>query len=100
MKAFLISAENQSIEVIDLQSDKEIATLIGFSCIENDEVGNDGDRLFFDEECFIRGTPGRFRLDSLVPVQGIAIIARLGDTGQLIDSELSLEELTSRIQYL
>ena len=61
-KAFLISPEQKSVEPIELSDENEIKTLIGFDTIESDAVGSAGDRLFFDEECFIRGTTGRLVL--------------------------------------
>jgi hypothetical protein len=64
MKALLIDPEKQSLEPIDIQGREDIAKLIGYDTIESDAVGTAGDRLYFDEECFLRGTQGRFQIDS------------------------------------
>ena len=67
MKAFLIIPDTQAIEDVEVDGMDDIRTLVGFDSLESDAVGDDGDRLYFDEECFIRGTSGRFQIDSLIP---------------------------------
>ena len=101
MKAILITPETQSIDVIDVSDHKDIATLIGFETIISDEVGSNGDRLFFDEECFLRGTQGRFKVDTLVPISGKGVIVGSTDEGiTLKDLADDVDDLRARIKYL
>ena len=101
MKAILISGEKRSIEAIDIDGREAIVKLIGFDTIESDAIGTDGDRLYFDEECFLRGTGGRFQVDNLIPISGKAVI--VGTTGNgtaLGDAATDVESLRSRVKYL
>ncbi|MEJ2316631.1 MAG: hypothetical protein P8Y83_06695 [Gammaproteobacteria bacterium] len=101
MKAHLINPENRSIEEIDLSGGMdEIRTIIGYDTIESDAVGSDGDYLFFDEECFLRGTEGRFQIDTLIPVSGKGIVAGYDGEGHFSDVTIGTEELAGRIKYL
>jgi hypothetical protein len=101
MKALLINPETRSIESIDIGSHAELASLIGYDTIESDAVGSAGDRLYFDEECFLRGTTGRFQIDTLVPVSGRAVIAGSADNGATLrDVATDIEDVRSRIKYL
>ena len=101
MKAILITPETQSISVIDVADHNDIAKLIGFETIISDEVGSNGDRLFFDEECFLRGLEGRFKVDTLVPISGKGVIVGSDDEGvTLKDLADDVESLRSRIKYL
>jgi hypothetical protein len=101
MRALLIDPDKQSIESIDISGIEDIAKLIGFDTIISDEIGPDGDRLFFDEECFLRGTPGRFQIDRVIPVSGKGIIAGSADDGQTIKDIVSdIDSIEGRIKYL
>jgi len=101
MKALLINPETRSIEYIDIGSHAELASRIGYDTIESDAVGSAGDRLYFDEECFLRGTTGRFQIDTLVPVSGRAVIAGSADDGATLrDVATDIEDVRSRIKYL
>jgi len=101
MKALLINPESRSIEAVDIGSQAELASLIGYDTIESDAVGAAGDRLYFDEECFLRGTAGRFQIDTLVPVSGRAVIVGSADDGATLrDVATDIEDLRSRIKYL
>lgn len=101
MKAILISGEKRAIEAIDIDNREAIAELIGFDTIESEAVGTDGDRLYFDEECFLRGTGGRFQVDSLIPISGKAVIVgTTGDGTVLRDAATDPESLRGRIKYL
>jgi hypothetical protein len=55
---------------------RSVRALIGFETVDSDEIDANGDRLYFDEKCFIRQTPGvgRFQLDSLAPVAGMGVV--------------------------
>jgi len=101
MKALLINPETRSIESIDIGSHADLASLIGYDTIESDAVGTAGDRLYFDEECFLRGTTGRFQIDTLVPVSGRAVIVGTADDGATLrDVATDIEDVRSRIKYL
>jgi len=101
MKAFLIDPEKQSLEPIEIQGREDIAKLIGYDTIESDAVGTGGDRLFFDEECFLRGTKGRFQIDSVIPVSGRAVLAGSADEGRTLrDVATGIDDLRQRIKYL
>jgi len=100
MKALLISPETQQIEAIEVGDIDEIKTLIGYDTLESDAVGDAGDRLFFDEECFIRGTEGRFQIDSLIPVAGKGVVVGAGGDGaSLTDVRITTEELVARTKF-
>ena len=99
MKALIIKPENKVIEEIEITDQSDIVALVGFETIISDEVNEAGDKLFFDEECFIRGNNGRFKLDNLIPVSGIGIV--VGTSGDdLTDKSISIDELKSRVKYL
>jgi len=101
MKALLINPETRSIEAIDIGSHADVARLIGYDTIESDAVGTAGDRLYFDEECFLRGTTGRFQIDTLIPVSGRAVIVGTADDGATLrDVASDIEDVRSRIKYI
>lgn len=100
MKAYLINPEEQSIEVIEINSHDDIIKLIGFDTVISDEIGFD-DHLFFDEECFLRGTVGRFQIDNLIPVSGKGVIVGTqNEDSSLSDVVTDIANLKSRIKYL
>ncbi len=101
MKALLIDPENRSLEPVDIQGREDIVKLIGYDTIESDAVGTAGDRLFFDEECFLRGTKGRFQIDSVIPVSGRAVLVGTTDGGSTLrDVATDVDNLRSRLKYL
>jgi hypothetical protein len=101
VKALLINPENRSLEPIDIQGREDIAKLIGYDTIESDAVGTAGDRLYFDEECFLRGTKGRFQVDSVIPVSGKAVLVGTADDGRTLrDVATDVDSLRGRIKYL
>ena len=75
-----------------------IRQLIGFETIDSDEINANGDRLFFDEKCFIRQTPGvgRFQLDSLAPVAGVGVVVGAGESAP----QMTLQALQGRVKFL
>ena len=79
-----------------------IRQLIGFETIDSDEIDANGDRLFFDEKCFIRLTPGvgRFQLDSLAPVAGFGVVVGSDAHSALRTPQVSLAALKDRIKFL
>jgi len=101
VKALLITPDKQSIETIDINGREDIVTLIGYDTLESDAVGTAGDRLYFDEECFLRGTKGRFQIDSVIPMSGKAVLIGTGDDGTTLrDVTMDIDSLRSRIEYL
>jgi hypothetical protein len=99
-KAFLISPEDQSIEPIELSSENDIKQLIGFETIASDAVGSAGDRLFFDEECFIRGASGRFQIDKLIPVAGKGVVVGVAADGiTLAEVSTDIDDLRGRTLF-
>jgi len=101
MRAYLIAPDTQSIDVVEVTDLEGIKTLIGYDTLESDAVGTDGDRLYFDEECFLRGTPGRFQIDTLVPVSGKGMVVGTIDKGSALqDVVIPIDELRKRIKYL
>jgi len=78
-----------------------IAQLIGYDTLESDEIGPEGDRLFFDEECFLRGTSGRFQIDRVVPVSGKSVVVGSSADGtELRDVHSSADDIRARLKYL
>ena len=101
MKAILITPDNEMIEAIDVSSLDDIIKVIGYDTITSDEIGPQGDRLFFDEECFLRGSSGRFQIDTVIPVSGKGIIIGSPDAGSTLqDTESSVADIQKRIKYL
>ena len=97
MRAILIKPTEQSIENIEIANQQDIIKLIGFDTVIADDIGNSGDQLHFDEECFLRGTQGRFQLDKLIPVSGIGVIAGLAEDGALADCQSDIDDIRGRI---
>lgn len=101
MKALLITPEKKSVEAIDIGGHDDIKAIIGFDTIESDAVGAAGDRLFFDEECFLRGGGARFQVDTLIPVSGKALVIGVADDGKTLRDVLTpIDSLRGRIKYL
>lgn len=104
MKAFLIDPSDRTIARLDLADGLDgVCNAIGYATIDSDEIDDNGDRLFFDEECFIRAIPGagRFRVDNLAPVAGKAVI--VGSTAggrQLADARIDEAALARRVTFL
>ena len=101
MQAILINAQTRSVEPVEIGGRDDIVRLVGFDTLESDAVGTAGDRLFFDEECFLRGTGGRFQIDTVIPVSGIGVVVGTRDDGgTLCDVRIGIDDLRSRIEYL
>ncbi len=100
MRAYLIAPEEQSIRPVEIDGTDDIAALIGFETLASDAVGADGDRLYFDEECFIRGTSGRFQIDSIIPVAGRGVLVGTAEHGgRLRDVSVAIEDLRARTKF-
>ncbi|OZA05324.1 MAG: hypothetical protein B7Y05_22140 [Polynucleobacter sp. 24-46-87] len=103
MQVFAINPLTKEIHAVEIADTKEaVQELIGFSTIDSDEIDDNGDRLFFDEECFIRqqGNVGRFKVDSLAPVAGIGVIVNSQDGKTFQSAIINPEELLKRVTYL
>jgi hypothetical protein len=99
MKAVLIKPAEKSIETIEISGQADIEKLVGYDTIISDEIDGNGDQLFFDEECFLRGTEGRFQIDKLIPVSGIGVITGSGNEGLLADIVTDIDNIRSRIKF-
>ena len=100
MKAFLITPDTKSIDEINVDSLDDLKALIGFDTLESDSIGSEGDRLYFDEECFLRGASGRFQIDTLVPVSGKGVVVgTVGDGAELRDVTLDIDDLRRRTKF-
>jgi len=100
MKALLIKPAEQTIESINVSDLNNIIEIIGYETIITDDIGNDGDKLHFDEDCFLRESNGRFQIDTLIPVSGNGIITGTDKTGKLSDVQLSIDEIKQRIKFM
>lgn len=104
MKAYLIDANTRTLTSLELTEGlPDIRALIGFETIDSDEVDASGDRLFFDERCFLRDQSGngRFRLDNLAPVAGKAVVVGSSDDGEILkDVIVDPTTLQRRITWL
>ncbi len=92
--------DNRSVEAIDIDSRQDIAELVGFDSVISDEIGPAGDRLYFDEECFLRGTSGRFQIEGVAPVAGIGVVAGSKEGKDLCDAASDADSLRARLRYL
>ena len=101
MKAILITPEQRSIKEVDIAGLDDVVRLIGYDSITSDEIGPEGDRLYFDEECFLRGTTGRFQIDTVIPVSGVGVVVGSADGGEsLRDAVSDAPSIESRLKYL
>jgi hypothetical protein len=100
MKAFLITPDIQSIDEMEVSNLDDIKALIGFDTLESDAIGAAGDRLYFDEECFLRGAKGRFQIDPVIPVSGKGVIVGVSDDGsELRDVTIDIDDLRRRTKF-
>ena len=104
MQVFVIDPAKKDIREAEItDGEAGVRGLIGFDSIDFDEIDENGDRLYFDESCFIRhgADVGRFRVDSLAPVAGIGIIAGGEPGGKAIASaQIAIDALRARVQFL
>lgn len=98
MKAIVIRGQEQALEPVELDGEADIKALIGQDSVISDEI-DDSNAVYFDEDCFIRGTEGRFQIDSLAPIAGVAVVTGMSD-GAPADVELELEALRERTKFL
>ena len=99
MQAVVINGKEQTIETAEIASMDTIIEKIGFDSVLADELDSTN-RIYFDEDCFLRGTAGRFQIDTLPPIAGVAVIVGSGDTGVLADVSLTVDEIRERVRFL
>ena len=103
MKAYLIDANNKTISEATIAGLDDVKKLIGYDSVDSDEIDASGDRLFFDENCFLRDQTGkgRFKLDNLAPVADKAVVAGSSDDGAILqDAVVDHTTLERRITWL
>ena len=104
MQVFVIDPATKEIHATDISDgEASVRQLIGFDSIDFDEIDDNGDRLYFDESCFIRhgAEVARFRVDSLAPVAGKGVISGGEPGGKTIaGTQISLEALRARVHFL
>jgi len=104
MKAYLIDANHKTVSAVDLADGLQgVRRLIGYDSVDSEEIDASGDRLFFDESCFLRDQTGkgRFKLDNLVPVADKAVVVGSSDDGATLrDAAVMLDALQARITWL
>ncbi|HWR76491.1 MAG TPA: hypothetical protein VN283_04695 [Thiobacillus sp.] len=104
MKAYLIDANQKTVRPVELAEGlPDIRRLIGYDSVDSEEIDASGDRLFFDEGCFLRDQTGkgRFKLDNLVPVADKAVVVGSSDEGTTLkDAVVKITALQQRITWL
>jgi hypothetical protein len=103
MKAYLIDANQKTIEAVEVDGLDGVKKSIGYDTVDSDEVDASGDRLYFDERCFLRDQTGkgRFKLDNLAPVADKAMVLGSTDDGSILkDVVVDHTTLERRITWL
>ncbi len=101
MKAILIDPNERCLRQVQVQDKDDIVELIGYDTVISDEIGPDGERMFLDEECFIRGTSGRFQLEGVAPVAGRAVVTGASGAGRVLaDVASTPEEIERRLVWM
>ena len=104
MQVFVIDPATKEIRAAKItDGESDVRQLIGFDSIDFDEIDDNGDRLFFDESCFIRhgADVARFRVDSLAPVAGKGVITGGQPGGKAIEgAQISIDALRARVHFL
>lgn len=103
MNAYLIDANQKTVCAVDITGLNDVKKLIGYDSVDSDEIDNSGDRLFFDESCFLRDQTGkgRFKLDNLAPVADKGVVTGSdGEATNLKDAAATLAALQQRITWL
>lgn len=104
MRVYLIDPVARTITAEDVADGVAgIGRLIGYDSLDFDEIGDQGDRLYFDESCFIRhgAQMPRFRVDSLAPVAGRGVVSGGAPDDSLpSDVRVEIAELSARVSFL
>jgi hypothetical protein len=103
MQAFLIDPAERLVSLVEIDDGLQgVRRLIGFDSIDADEIDASGDRLYFDESCFLREQSGasRFQLDRLAPVSGRGVVVGAEQGGKVLrDPAITLEGLRARVRF-
>ncbi len=101
MKAILIDSQQRSVATVDVSGKDDLVQLVGYDTLTSDRIDTGGERLFFDEECFIRGASGRFQIDRLAPVAGRAVITgTVGAGGICSDVRSTPDDIRQRVTWI
>jgi len=104
MNVYLIDPAKREIIALELtEGAQQIAATLEAKSIDFDEIDDGGDRLYFDEDCFIKAQPGdaRFKVDNLAPVSGKGVICgTTNPSGVHLPVNNSLENLVKRVKFL
>jgi hypothetical protein len=101
MKVIIIEPSTQTIESIEIESYDDIVKQIGFDTIISDEIDHGQNRVYFDEECFLRGSNVKFQIDNLIPVSGVGIIVGASDeNNSLSNVTTNVDNIQKRVKFL
>ena len=104
MQVLVIDGAARAIRSEELSDHLDgVRRLIGRDSIDFDPLGAAGDRLYFDESCFIRPIPGagRFQIDALAPLSGVAVVVGSGPgPEELTTPGVTAEALLARVKFL
>lgn len=103
MNAYLIDANSKTVSAVSIDGLDDVKKCIGYDSVDSDEIDSSGDRLFFDESCFLRDQTGkgRFKLDNLAPVADKAVVVGSSDDGAILkDAVVDHTTLEQRITWL
>ena len=98
MKALSIDGIKKTISEVDIEGVGDLEILLGGGSLVSDDLDSEH-QIFFDEDCFIKQTNGRFQIDALPPIAGKAVLARVVD-GEFSGVTLGLNEIESRVKFL
>ena len=99
MKAIIIDGKAQTLEETEVGREEDIRALVGQDSVIHDEI-DEANAVFFDEDCFIRGTEGRFQIDALAPIAGKAVVVGRTADGALHETSLEIAALSERTKFL
>jgi len=99
MRGWCIDPVQKTVDAVEINDERDIKTIVGYETIESDAIDDDN-TIYFDEECFLRQSAGRFQIDKLIPVSGKAVILGKDGDGTMTDVALSKDELDRRLRYL
>ncbi len=98
MRAIMISGAEKTAVEVEITSRDDLEAAIGHASIIADDIDSDN-AVYFDEDCFLRGTEGRFVLDTLPPIAGKAVVMGRAHGDQLAATALTLAELLGRVKF-
>ena len=99
MRGLCIDPVQKIVEPVEISGNQDIITAVGYDTIESDSIDK-YNTIYFDDECFLRQSAGRFQIDKLIPVSGKAVILGQDADGNMTDVVLSQDELNKRLRYL